>query len=97
MQSLGSLPRAEQNKFQTSTDMGHCAIWRRLADVQFQAAEILTLSISDFCREQSGRYLRHSFAPLGQSEIALTMNAYSHVVPELQRDAAKRIQAILER
>lgn len=34
---------------------------------------------------------------LGHSEIALTMNAYSHVVPELQRDAAKRMQAILER
>jgi integrase len=34
---------------------------------------------------------------LGHSEIALTMNAYSHVVPELQRDAASRMQAILER
>jgi len=34
---------------------------------------------------------------LGHSEIALTMNAYSHVVPELQRDAADRMQAILER
>ena len=34
---------------------------------------------------------------LGHSEIALTMNAYSHVLPELQRDAADRMQAILER
>jgi integrase len=34
---------------------------------------------------------------LGHSEIALTMNAYSHVVPELQREAANRMQAILER
>jgi integrase len=34
---------------------------------------------------------------LGHSEIALTMNAYSHVVPELQRDAAQRMEAILER
>ena len=34
---------------------------------------------------------------LGHSEIALTMNAYSHVAPELQREAAKRMQAILER
>jgi integrase len=34
---------------------------------------------------------------LGHSEIALTMNAYSHVVPELQREAADRMQAILER
>jgi len=34
---------------------------------------------------------------LGHSEIALTMNAYSHVVPELQMEAARRMQAILER
>lgn len=34
---------------------------------------------------------------LGHSEIALTMNAYSHIVPELQREAAQRMQAILER
>lgn len=34
---------------------------------------------------------------LGHSEIGLTMNAYSHVVPELQREAAQRMQAILER
>jgi integrase len=34
---------------------------------------------------------------LGHSEIALTMNAYSHVVPELQREAARQMQAILER
>lgn len=34
---------------------------------------------------------------LGHSEIALTMNAYSHVVPELQREAAERMQLILER
>lgn len=34
---------------------------------------------------------------LDHSKIALTMNAYSHVVPELQREAAIRMQAILER
>lgn len=34
---------------------------------------------------------------LGHSEIALTMNAYSHVVPELKREAAERMQGILER
>jgi len=34
---------------------------------------------------------------LGHSEIAMTMNAYSHVVPELQQEAARRMQAILER
>ncbi len=34
---------------------------------------------------------------LGHSEIALTMNAYSQIVPELQREAAARMQDILER
>jgi integrase len=32
---------------------------------------------------------------LGHSTIALTMNTYSHVVPELQRDAANRMEAVL--
>jgi len=32
---------------------------------------------------------------LGHSTIALTMNTYSHVVPELQRDAANRMGAVL--
>ena len=34
---------------------------------------------------------------LGHSEIALTMNAYSHIVPELQQEAAQKMQRILER
>jgi hypothetical protein len=29
--------------------------------------------------------------------VALMMNAYSHVVPELQQEAASRMQQILER
>jgi hypothetical protein len=33
---------------------------------------------------------------LGYSDIRLTMKSYSRVVPELQRDAAIRMQAILE-
>jgi integrase len=32
---------------------------------------------------------------LGHSEIALTMNAYSHVVPKLRTEAARRMQEIL--
>lgn len=32
---------------------------------------------------------------LGHSEIAMTMNTYSHVVPELQRDAAERMESVL--
>lgn len=32
---------------------------------------------------------------LGHSQIALTMNTYSHVIPALQRDAADRIDTAL--
>jgi hypothetical protein len=32
---------------------------------------------------------------LRHSHIALTMNTYSHVVPELQREAAAQMDAIL--
>ena len=33
---------------------------------------------------------------LGHSQIALTMNTYSHVIPDLRRDAAKRMQDLLQ-
>jgi integrase len=54
--------------------------------------------------------LRHSFASallvegvpprvvieaLGHSQIALTLDTYSHVIPELERDAADRIDRLL--
>jgi integrase len=32
---------------------------------------------------------------LGHSQIALTMNTYSHVIPALERDAADRMNALL--
>jgi len=32
---------------------------------------------------------------LGHSEIAMTMNTYSHVVPDLQREAANRMDSLL--
>jgi integrase len=31
---------------------------------------------------------------LGHSQIALTMNTYSHVMPALRRDAADRMNAV---
>jgi integrase len=31
---------------------------------------------------------------LGHSTIALTMNVYSHVIPELQREAADQMEAV---
>jgi hypothetical protein len=33
---------------------------------------------------------------LGHSQIALTMNTYSHVIPALQREAADRMEQVLE-
>ena len=33
---------------------------------------------------------------LGHSQIALTMNTYSHVMPDLRRDAAQRMQDLLQ-
>jgi integrase len=32
---------------------------------------------------------------LGHSDIAITMNTYSHVVPELQREAANKMDSLL--
>ena len=32
---------------------------------------------------------------LGHSQIGLTMNTYSHVIPALQREAADRMDAVL--
>ena len=32
---------------------------------------------------------------LGHSEIGMTMNTYSHVVPELRRDAAARMDDVI--
>ena len=33
---------------------------------------------------------------LGHSQIGLTMNTYSHVIPDLRRDAASRMEEILQ-
>ncbi len=34
---------------------------------------------------------------LGHSQIKLTMDTYSHVIPTLQREAASKMNAILRR
>jgi integrase len=43
----------------------------------------------------SGVDVRTIMDLLGHSEIALTLNTYSHVLPELRREAANRMDAIL--
>jgi integrase len=32
---------------------------------------------------------------LGHSQIGITMNTYAHVIPELRRDAAERMETLL--
>jgi hypothetical protein len=34
---------------------------------------------------------------LGHSQLSLTMNTYSHVLPSLQKEAAAKMNAILSR
>jgi integrase len=43
----------------------------------------------------AGVHPRVVMETLGHSQISLTMNTYSHVVPALQRDAADRLEAML--
>jgi integrase len=33
---------------------------------------------------------------LGHSQIGLTMNTYSHVIPDMRRDAVQRMQDLLQ-
>lgn len=33
---------------------------------------------------------------LGHSQISLTMNTYSHVIPELRREAADRMESVIQ-
>ncbi len=69
--------------------LGHAGLRRvRFHDLRHSCATLLLVQ---------GVSPRVVMEVLGHSEIALTMNAYSHVVPELQREAAQRMQAILER
>jgi integrase len=42
-----------------------------------------------------GVSLRTTMELLGHSTIAVTANTYSHVLPELQRDATERVSALL--
>ncbi len=32
---------------------------------------------------------------LGHSQIGITMNTYTHVIPELRKDAAERMESVL--
>jgi integrase len=43
----------------------------------------------------AGIHPRVVMEQLGHSQIALTMNTYSHVIPALQREAAAQMEAAL--
>jgi integrase len=70
-----------------------------------------SIVIAQLCRLCRHRHRRHSCATLllaqgvnprvvletlGHSQVSLTLNTYSHVLPALQRDAAARMNAVLE-
>jgi len=44
-----------------------------------------------------GEHLRVVMEPPGHSQISMTMNTYSHVIPALQREAANRMDQLLTR
>lgn len=59
---------------------------QRFHDLRHACASLLLLD---------GVHPRVVMEMLGHSQIALTMNTYSHVASELQRDAARRIDALV--
>jgi integrase len=59
----------------------------RIHDLRHTAATLLLIQ---------GVHPRVVMELLGHSQIAITMNTYSHVVPALQKDAADQMEAILK-
>jgi integrase len=60
--------------------------YRRFSDLRHTCATLLLVE---------GVYPRVVMEILGHSQISLTMNTYSHVVPTLQKDAANRMDEML--
>ena len=65
------------------------------------AAELPPVRIHDLRHSCATLLLAQGVSPrvvmetLGHSQISLTMNTYSHVLPDLQRDAAERMNRML--
>ena len=53
--------------------------------------------VPESCVEAQGVNPRVVMETLGHSQVSLTLNTYSHVLPALQHDAAARMNAVLER
>lgn len=73
----------------------------RLFKALLRKAELRDARLHDLRHTAASLLLLQGVAPrvvmevLGHSQISLTMNTYSHVVPELKRDAADRMSAAL--
>ena len=65
------------------------------------AAGLPRIRFHDLCHGAASLLLAQGVSPrviqdmLGHSTITTTMRVYAHVIPELQRDAAARMDAIL--
>jgi integrase len=59
---------------------------KRFHDLRHTAASLLLAQ---------GVHPRTVMETLGHSQISLTMNTYSHVMPAVMRDAADKMQALL--
>ena len=67
--------------------LGHAGlIQRRFHDLRHSCATLLLAQ---------GVPARVVMEVLGHSQIAITMNTYTHVIPELRRDAAERMDSVL--
>ena len=68
-----------------------------------QAAELPNIRFHDLRHAAATLLLAQGVDPrtimecLGHSQISLTLNTYSHVLPALQADAAAKLDAILSR
>ena len=68
-----------------------------------ERAELPTMRFHDLRHACASLLLAQGVHPrvvmetLGHSQISLTMNTYSHVLPALQREAANQMEAILGR
>jgi integrase len=60
---------------------------RRIHDLRYSCATLLLVQ---------GVSPRVVMDLLGHSQIGLTMNHYSHVIPDLRRDAAQRMRDLLQ-
>ena len=64
---------------------------------RFRAKPDLQPYLDRLSPEKPPRYSRVVMETLGHSQVSLTLNTYSHVLPMFQRDAAAKMDAILSK